>query len=309
MIQSSPAPRIVYIAGTGRSGSTLLDVILSNHQATFGTGELGTFFMEWARGGRCTCGELYPECEFWSEVIRKMLIAFPDLTPQTGELISRRVESSSGPWPAPFRRHADDRQRYAALWGTIMRAISDISGKQIIVDSSKSSRPASRRVSALSKWAGFELFVIHLVRDPRALMWSAMRGSNRLLEANKKGTFKGGVVRALITWNMTHASVHLNRLTNARLIRIRYEDFTANPVETLTKLGDFLALDMNAVIECLSNQQPFASGHGIGGNRMRRQGPVHIKVDEEWKTALPKYARILASLSWPLASRYGYDVL
>ncbi len=309
MTQSNLPPRIVYIAGTGRSGSTLLDVFLSDHQATFGTGELGSFFLEWARDGRCTCGELYRECEFWGEVIRKLKIAFPDLTPQMGEQISRRVESSLGPWRSPFRSHAEDRQRYAALWGTIMRAISEISGKQIVIDSSKSSRPVARRVSALSKWAGFEVFVIHLVRDPRALMWSAMRGSNRLLEANKKGTFKGGVVRALISWNMTHASVHLDHLPKARLIRVRYEDFTANPVQTLTNLGDFLALDMDSVIERLSNEQPFASGHGIGGNRMRRQGPIHIKVDEEWKTALPKYARLMALFSWPLASRYGYDVL
>ncbi len=308
-MSNNTLPRIIYIAGTGRSGSTLLDVLLSSHAATFGTGELGSFFLEWGRGNRCSCGELYPECAFWGEVIERLKHVFPDLTPQMGEAISRRVEASSAPWRAPLRSRTHDRQRYASLWQAMMQAISDLSGRQVIVDSSKSSRPVARRISSLSKWAGFELFVIHLVRDPRALMWSAMRGSNRLLEANQKGTFRGGVLRALVGWNMTHASVHRDQIANTRLIRVRYEDFTADPAQTLKDLGGFLGLDMDMVIEQMAAERPFPSGHGVGGNRMRRQGPIHIKVDEEWKTALPQYARLLASFSWPLASRYGYDVL
>lgn len=47
---------IVYIAGTGRSGSTLLDMLLSSHPLAFGAGELSAVFVEWAEGGLCTCG-------------------------------------------------------------------------------------------------------------------------------------------------------------------------------------------------------------------------------------------------------------
>ena len=49
-------------------------------------------------------------------------------------------------------------------------------------------------------------------------------------------------------------------------------------------------------------------GHGVAGNRLRRQGNLVLEHDEEWKDNLPTYARILAPLSWPVARWYGYDL-
>lgn len=220
--------------------------------------------------------------------------------------MTRRIEAMGG-----SRARQADRDLYRELWRTLIEAIRLESGKQVIVDSSKSSRASTNRILSLAGLAGFDMHVIHLVRDPRALMWSALRGSNRLMEAGKQGTLRGGIFRMLVGWSLANLSVHMSRRANPsiKVIRIRYEDLVSQPVEELKRLGEFLGLDFSTTIDSLVHQRPLDPGHGVKGNRMRRQGPVHIRGDEEWKTALPRHARVLAMLSWPLARLYGYDVL
>ena len=71
-MRSVQAPvRVLYIAGAGHSGSTFLDIMLSNHPDIFGAGELANL----PRGGwiddeYCTCGRRANDCPFWSGVRR-----------------------------------------------------------------------------------------------------------------------------------------------------------------------------------------------------------------------------------------------
>ena len=37
--------KIIYVAGYGRSGSTLLDMMLASHPAVFGAGEMSTYVL------------------------------------------------------------------------------------------------------------------------------------------------------------------------------------------------------------------------------------------------------------------------
>src|SRR5205085_9431203 len=62
--------RVLYVAGTGRSGSTLLARILGRADSVFAAGELRYV---WQRGlledRVCGCGEPFSRCPFWSEVV------------------------------------------------------------------------------------------------------------------------------------------------------------------------------------------------------------------------------------------------
>ena len=303
-------PRIVYIAGYGRSGSTLLDILLGNHPRMFGVGEVSAFFQEWSGGTPCSCGHSLEACPFWSEVIDRLRAALPDLTPLAAEQITRKVEVARIGRLAPGG-DAEDHKTYSRLWRAFMVAVSQASGRDIVIDSSKNSRPVSRRIAGLTELCGFDVRVIHLIRDPRATMWSALRGANRALEQGQQGTVRGGAYKALLGWWLANLSVHRTTTMDRqlRVFRLRYEDLVSHPGQELQKLGAFLELDLTSVIDEVVNYGPFEPGHGIKGNRMRRAGPVRLKLDEEWKTALPTHARMLAPLSWPLANRYGYKVL
>jgi hypothetical protein len=61
--------RVGYIGGTGRSGSTLLELILGSLPGFVAVGEL---YAIWSEGvvlnHRCGCGEPFGACPFWTAV-------------------------------------------------------------------------------------------------------------------------------------------------------------------------------------------------------------------------------------------------
>ena len=76
----------------------------------------------------------------------------------------------------------------------------------IIVDSSKSARNTCGRLPAFHG-AGIPVKGLHLVRDPRAVMWSIQRGSNRRLERGESAKLPGGMARGLVSWCLVNAGV------------------------------------------------------------------------------------------------------
>lgn len=307
--QPQTLPQVIYIAGYGRSGSTLLDLLLGSHPLAFGAGELTEVFTEWQRDGRCSCGQRYAECAWWHSVLDRFQIALPGVSPREAEAVTRRVQSSLSPFGLGSR--TPDHELYGRVWRVMLLSIGQESGRSVVVDSSKSSRDAARRIPALTRLAGVDVKVLHLVRDPRAVLWSAFRGSNRQLEDGRRVTLRGGAYRMLLGWVMANTSVHLSQAADSSLPirRIRYEDMVSRPAQELRNLSPFLNLDLAPVVGLIENQHAINPGHGIGGNRMRRRGPIRIEPDDEWKLALPSSSRLLAVLAWPLARKYGYNVL
>ena len=68
--------RILYIGGSTRTGSTVLDSLLGAFPGVFSGGEL-TFLWRYGvrEGGRCSCGVAVVSCPVWSEVLRRTFAA------------------------------------------------------------------------------------------------------------------------------------------------------------------------------------------------------------------------------------------
>jgi hypothetical protein len=100
------------------------------------------------------------------------------------------------------------------------------------------------------------------------------------------------------------------RLGPERTLRLRYEDFVADPKGALEGIGSLLGLDLTEVAEAASSGQPMQAGHNVGGNRTRKSTVIALQPElaEEWKTALSATEQ---RLSWVLMGwlmrRYGYD--
>jgi hypothetical protein len=299
---------IIYIGGYGRSGSTILDALLGNHPNLFGAGELAKFFSEVMQGGRCSCGRAYSECVFWRDVLKVLgkRLAIHDFN------VLRQATRSVERFPQlPQIGSAKTRVIYSELWSGTIEAMREVSGKETVVDSSKTARLCWHRISLLSTLCRAEVKVIHIVRDPRAVSWSALRGSNRNLAKGESGPLMGGVYRAVFGWTLANLSIHKThyKLPNLEVVRIRYEDMVRDPIRELTKLETLAGMDMEPILDIARGLRSANTGHGVGGNRLRRKGSFMIKEDDEWKRALPFKKRILvAALSWPLARKYGYNV-
>src|SRR5919112_111664 len=72
--QVGPAAlHVLYIAGDGRSGSTLLARILGQADGAFSAGEVRYL---WERGmwenRTCECGRAFADCPFWSRVVDRL---------------------------------------------------------------------------------------------------------------------------------------------------------------------------------------------------------------------------------------------
>ncbi|WP_240506177.1 sulfotransferase family protein [Thermoactinospora rubra] len=288
------APRVIFLGGLGRSGTTLLERLLGALPAVAPLGEVVHL---WARGvladEPCGCGEAFGGCPFWREV----------------------GERAFGGWPAPLARrmlglrHRVDRTRripfvghpsleeYVAGYRRVYTAAAEIAGARVVVDSSKH---ASLAFCLLS--GGVDVHVVHVVRDPRAVA-HAWRKTVERPEDGRPMT-RWGPLRTCLHW--TAQNLALDAYTGP-VTRVRYEDLLADPRATLSRLAASLGLE--ASLGFLSGSTAWLGpAHTVSGNRLRfAVGPVELSRDDAWHDALPRAQQTLvAGLTWPLMVRYGY---
>ena len=105
---------VVYIAGYGRSGSTLLDLLLGRLDGWFSMGEFRLFWHALRDHWNCGCGREVAECPIWSAVLAQA--APPPVTDVLADLRTtvrvRRVPALVQ--PRLLGRHAAARDRFAA---------------------------------------------------------------------------------------------------------------------------------------------------------------------------------------------------
>jgi len=300
-----PPIRLVVIVGSGRCGSTILDILLGSDPRVQSTGELMKLASpDGAADAPCSCGESSGTCPFWSSV-RSSLPAGTTL----GELRQGRTRYElirDLPFSLPdvwFRR--DGVVGHGRRMATLVRTIAAAGGRSIIVDSSKD--PARGLLYSLLRDEGIDVRYIHVVRDGRGFVYSK--------KAHPDGS---GLRRTVISKRRTSALVAqwlgVNLLCSVLFarraspyLRIRYEDLVAEPAAVLRQVGAFIGLDLSETIARVQNGEPVAISHLIGGNRLRFGASVVLRPDVEWKDKLSVGdKRMFWRLAGWLASAYGY---
>ena len=302
---------VIYILGYGRSGSTILDIVLGSHPEIQSVGELDLLSREWEERC-CSCGMTYEACPLWSRVRASTLEAIGPHSIGEREKILRCVEDLRV-FPLllanaiPQRRALD----YRRLVREELASIARIGGKATILDSSKCAREAAGRALAMSRIAGVRVKMIHLVRDGRAVLWSVKRGDNvRLGEGcgEDAAAFSWPTVRALGGWMLANAIALLTALVSPRgsVLQVRYEDLVREPRRELMRIGRFLERDLSAIADRIERGETFAAGHNTGGNRARKEGALRLREDREWETRLGRADRALYwTVGWPVALAVG----
>lgn len=300
--------QVIYIMGSGHSGSTLLDIILGNHPDIVSVGEL-TYLVRnaWINNKRCACGKTGNECSFWSAVrihwgnsiglknIENYLTLQSNFErfQRLPSLIGERFIASRTP---TFRKYAEHTFE-------LFKAISKVSGKKIIVDSSKS--PV--RGFALSMIPDINFRLIHLVRDGRGVAWSLNK------KIGKGKTFRKNWIYASpwaqgFNWVLTNVtSEYVLKRPGIQGIRIKYEDLVGYPVETLRQIGKLIDVNIDKVANDLLSEGKMNIGHVVAGNRMRFDGSLRLRPDFEWKHRLEiSSQKIFWLMAGWLERRYGF---
>jgi hypothetical protein len=305
-----PPPKIVYIAGWGRSGSTLLDQILGQIDGWFSCGELNLIW--WDLG--CGCGTRVFECDFWRPILREVRERHADLEPsrmiafQEKHLGTSPATLAAIALEARYPGRVPGLRRYARLVGEIYEAAASRAGARVLVDSSKTATEAYL-ISALTD---IQLYLVHLVRDPRAVAHSwgrrkaktyePLRYFGRLSPARSSGRWlrRNAVIEVLV-----------RRRFGARYLLLRYEDFAGDPQAAVRSICELVG-EPDAKPDFLDRHRVrLTVNHTVSGNPTRfASGELEIRADEVWKESMTVRSKALATLvAAPLMHRYGYHLL
>jgi hypothetical protein len=195
-------------------------------------------------------------------------------------------------------------QSYMARTLPIYPAIAASHHSAMIVDSSKS--PSYAYLLATSP--DIKVHLLHVVRDPRAVVFSGMRQRG---SAAPSWLRMRGILYSAAKWLAWNLWIEMFvRPRTATYVRVAYEDFADAPYEQLDRVvashgrdivHPLLARDGGAVPYLVTNHTVYGNG-----NRFR-VGPTPIRSDDEWKTAMKPHERALVTtLTWPLLARYGF---
>jgi len=314
----SDNPKILYIIGTGRNGSTLLDVFLGNAAKLQSAGELYSFHRAFQNDKQCACGQQVNECSFWSQV--KNLLSKSDTVEDDQELLalqSRFEKHPSSPVYFAFHRllRTQTYRKYQGFLQKLYSTVSSVAQKPVIVDSSKN----PLRGQALLDTFGANVYFIHLIRDGRGQLWSWMKTGEippfgisiqRGQSGERKQFYWWAAILYACSWvfyNLLSSRV-CRRAGREHFIRIQYDAFVRHPEQYVSQLGEMLKVDLTDLHEIAEAGKPFHPDHLIAGNRMRFLKEVTFRhPDEEWKTRLVSgYKRSFWLVAGWLSRRYGY---
>jgi hypothetical protein len=301
-------PKVLYIAGAGRSGSTLLDQILGQAEGWFSCGELNFVWHNFS----CGCGARVHECAFWAPVLERVTVG-EDRAP--GRLVELRRAHLGASLRVPrairrARRLDADRsphRHYGEVMRDLYAEIASATDARVIVDSSKFATDAY----LLATLTDVDLRVVHLVRDPRATAYSWARQKQKD-PALKLDLGRRGPAASAFYWLRRNAAIEglLRRRLGDRCVRLRYEDFVSDPQSVARELCAF-AGEPDARLPFLDSRRVrLAENHMVGGNPRRfSSGETVVRADDEWRSAMAAGPRLLAGLpALPLARRYGYPL-
>ncbi|SMX47300.1 sulfotransferase family protein [Actibacterium lipolyticum] len=294
--------KVIYVVGYGRSGSTILDIALGQHPKIFGAGEIAAMCRHvWANNEYCACGARIQECQFWPDVMAQWL-------PQAGGVdgffsLAKQVE----PLVSPARiLGLGAVKRYADLSASLFQGVADAAGTDVLVDSSK----MPGRGLALAESDQIDLRVIHLVRDARGVANAMSRPMEIDVEKGVQKKIKArSPYRTAIRWRMYNSfAERLGRKVGAdKFVRVRYEDFAAQPAEEFARIGAATGMDLSAICTALEQSQPIMPAHQMAGSRIRMKKDLTLRFDNNWEDKMtPADQQKVVRVTSEQLRRYGY---
>ncbi len=306
-------PQVLYITGSGRSGSTLLERVLGGIPGYVNIGELIELF-RWVapQDEKCGCSEPFSTCPFWVAVGDKAFGGWsPELVARVAQLqvaVARQRKLPRLMVPAARRRIEPELAEYREHYARLYEAIADVSGAGTVVDASK--WPAQGL--ALAAAPQLDVRLLHLVRDVRGVAFSwAKSGVERPHAVGDRATMAvHPVARTAARWAAFQTEAEMIGRIVPHYRRVRYEDLVRSPAEAvataLTRLG--LPVPADGLAHLDGSSATLGSSHGIGGNPSRfRTGRQELRLDAQWRGAMSRRDRLaVTAVGLPLLARYRY---
>lgn len=292
--------RVLFLAGSGRSGSTILGKTLGNFDGFFDVGEIRQFWYRICSGEKlCGCGTRLQTCPFWAEVLSGL--ERDGIDPQRVAHLQSKLNRNrrvARVWAKKF--HATTAAEWDELLAAMQRLYEHVAAGcrgSIIVDSSK----LPIHLMLLRELAGIDLRVIHLVRDGRGVAYSCAK--RRRTKPGHRSSYGG-----MALWVVENALIGQLLRRQPHWTMVRYEDFARRPKVTLIRALKELEMETDAN-RLEGAPIEIATTHSVAGsNRVRfAEHSQKIAVDQLWHDHVDPATKCLLTLMGCFTlRRYGY---
>lgn len=298
--------KVLYIAGFERSGSTVINRVLGQVDGFVAWGELRDIWEHGMIENRgCTCGALFRECTSWTKVLDRAFGGINEVDANEMLNLLQKTRAMVLPHYLGIAKRdflKTNSKQYLESLESLYQAIQTTTNCKVIVDSTKAS------------WYGYilgllptiDLYVVHVVRDPRGVCYSLQQ---RKIKGESQCQWYNPL-HASLSWNVKNSLVEmLLNHSSERYLRISYENFIQNPklvVESILSLLQEKIAELPFKDDSTVNMDV---DHIITGSPSSRSetGAVKLRLDERWKKEMNQIDKVMIkSLTSPLLQKYGY---
>ena len=288
--------KVLYICSAGRSGSTLIDLLLGSHSQCMSLGEIEHLPKNLALNTACSCGAPARECGFWNQMADRIktsqgkdIFASP-YGFQVGMHKATRVIDATFQTASYLRKrklvlaikHFEYYFRFEPQWLAWLTASFDmgvnntfelydavryVSEKSVLIDSSKE----YRKGIALYRRDPDKVRLVVLTRDGRGVFNSEL----------KSGFDRKASLHPWLSYYKRGLPLIEKNVPPAHRFHLRYEDLASKPAETMEALCKFAGLSFEPSMLDFRH----AVHHILNGNDMRMGGSA-IRFDERWRNEL-----------------------
>jgi len=305
-----PRTKILYIAGLGRSGSTILANSLGQMDGFFSAGELNFIWKHNVLENRlCGCGQPFHQCPVWTEIMAE---AFDGMDEAHARKMMRLQNAGARTRHIPLmlnpRGERMLRERLGGFLedtGRLYSAIRSVTGGNVIVDSSK--EPAYGY--AVGMVPNVDLRVLHLIRDPRAAAYSWQKKKPQPDTPGREFMHRHSPAKSAALWDSWNAATAA-LWSGENYLRLRYEDFVANPRESFESILKLVGEPTAELPLASANEVKLGVSHTVSGNPNRFDtGAVELRTDLAWREKMrPRDRNLVTALTLPLLKRYQYPI-
>ena len=258
---------LIYIIGAGRSGTTLLDIMLGNMNDAVSLGEINRFYKR--HGVPPKREETSKAYKFWDK-FRKLLNT-KDYTKSYNYAQNNEYHSSF--IKAIRRKNSTDyikdlRQQYDVL--------REITNEKVLVESSKYPSRALNLSSYLND-NFFEIKYIYLKKDPIKVVKSFQKKN---VEQPSKGYFMANIYYLLVNI-LCQLTVVILKKRHHKVAVVKYEDLVEKPQSVVKYLGKTINEDCAALLSKLSQNKELNTGLLFDGNRIRLKETLTLRTGQK----------------------------
>ncbi len=295
--------KVLFIAGETRSGSTILSNILGEIDGFFNAGEVIEI---WDRGVKwsCGCGIAAETCLIWSKILEKVLKGknLSDIK-NLIRLRDKAAKSKKIPKllaiPNTRQKFEADISLYSRALTELFQAIQSVTKSRVIIDASKN----IGYCYILGLLPEIDLYVVHLIRDARATVYSWTQ--------KKRGLWTEKSHKLSLRWCVRNITAELlGKKLDSKYLILQYENFIERPLESVDCILNLVKENPMKLPFINKTEVKLGTSHGICGNPDRfKAGIIKLRLDEKWKRMKTIDKTFVTVLTWPLLLRYRYPII